>query len=113
MRLGDHQMELFGGHMILRFAGNPDQREDARAGAVEQPHERRGRLGQPAHRDRHRHRDWLGTAQRELLGDELARDQADEGRQDDDEAEPEPVGAVMAQPEQFESLGDGFAQPRP
>ena len=86
-RLGDDQVQLLGGDVILRFAVQPQQLEDQRARPVEHPHQRRGQLRQPQHRRRHQHRDRLGRAQRELLGHQLAHDQRRIGGQADDQRE--------------------------
>ena len=61
--------------------------EDQSARAIENPHERRGRDRQPAHRAGNDDRDRLGLAQRELLWDQLADDQRQECHKDDDEAD--------------------------
>ena len=113
MRFGDHQVQFLGGDVAFRFAGDPDQRENPRARAVEQPHERRGRFRQPAHRHRHRHRDRLGIAERELLGDQLADDQADEGRDHDHQPEAQLLRGLVRHADQLEPLRHRIAQSRP
>jgi hypothetical protein len=102
MCFGDNQMQFLGGDMAFRFAGDPDQRENPRAGAVEQPHERSGRFRQPAHRDRHRHRDRFGIAKRELLGDQLADDKADEGRDHDHQPKAQLLRGLVRHADQLE-----------
>ena len=91
------------------LAAQPQQPEDERAGPVEQPDERRHRLGEPAHRPRHDDRDRLGRAQRDLLGHQLADHQRGVGGEDDDQREAEGLRRLVRHAEQ----GDALARPAP
>ena len=48
VRLGDDEVQLLGGDLVVAVAVEAEQPEDEAAGAVEQPDERRRRLGDPA-----------------------------------------------------------------
>ncbi len=113
--LGDDRAEFLLGDGMVAVARLAEQAEDQRARLVERPGERRRHPGQDDHRRGDGAGDRLGRAQRELLGDELAGDQRDIGRDDDDDAEAELRRGVRRQrQERGEALGGrpGEAGPR-
>ena len=113
LRLSDDEVELFGRHVVAQFAIEPEQLEDQRARAIEQPDEGGGDLRQHPQRARHDHGDRLGRTQRELLGHDLADHQRDEGGEDDHHAEPDRMRRIRIQTEQLHPLRGRLAEGRP
>ena len=108
--LGDQHLDLLVGDALLALLALAEQIEDGAAGNVEQPGQRCGDLGEHGHEGCGAHRDRLGIAQRDLLGNELADDQRDIGDDRHDDADAEgaghPVGNAIVDEQVAQALAE-------
>ena len=108
--LCDNQVQFFRRHVIFRFAVHAEDAEDERAGAVEQPDQRRCHAREDDHRHCHDDGNRFWRAQGELLGHQFPHDQRGKGGEPDDKGEGNIVGPLGRDAKQQEALCDRAAK---